>query len=78
VISSADTLDISARLIWTFEKLGWVSKVRWPKPERLARNLKTDSSPTDESLSRTDIERELRQRPERRWSGVDAPSAEIR
>ncbi|MQA06985.1 MAG: acyl-CoA desaturase [Pseudonocardiaceae bacterium] len=32
-------LDISARLIWAFEKLGWVSDVRWPKPERLARKL---------------------------------------
>jgi len=30
-------IDISARLIWIFEKLGWVSQVRWPKPERLAR-----------------------------------------
>jgi len=24
-------LDISARLIWMFEKLGWVSQVRWPR-----------------------------------------------
>jgi len=30
-------LDISARTIWLFEKLGWVSKVRWPSPQRLAR-----------------------------------------
>jgi stearoyl-CoA desaturase (Delta-9 desaturase) len=29
-------LDISARVIWIFEKLGWASAVRWPKPERLA------------------------------------------
>jgi stearoyl-CoA desaturase (delta-9 desaturase) len=29
-------LDISARLIWIFEKLGWATDVRWPKPERLA------------------------------------------
>jgi stearoyl-CoA desaturase (Delta-9 desaturase) len=29
-------IDISARLIWMFEKLGWVSDVRWPNPERLA------------------------------------------
>jgi stearoyl-CoA desaturase (delta-9 desaturase) len=34
-------LDISARLIWVFEKLGWVSQVRWPRPERLARKLNT-------------------------------------
>ncbi|HSV66045.1 MAG TPA: acyl-CoA desaturase [Mycobacteriales bacterium] len=30
-------LDISARMIWLFEKLGWVYDVRWPTPGRLAR-----------------------------------------
>jgi stearoyl-CoA desaturase (delta-9 desaturase) len=30
-------VDISARLIWVFEKLGWAYKVRWPNAERLAR-----------------------------------------
>jgi stearoyl-CoA desaturase (delta-9 desaturase) len=30
-------LDPSARVIWAFEKLGWVSDVRWPKPDRLAK-----------------------------------------
>ncbi|RZS31263.1 stearoyl-CoA desaturase (delta-9 desaturase) [Herbihabitans rhizosphaerae] len=30
-------IDISARLIWVFEKFGWVYQVRWPTPERLAR-----------------------------------------
>ncbi len=30
-------LDISARLIWIFEKLGWATNVRWPSPLRLAR-----------------------------------------
>lgn len=29
-------IDESARVIWVFEKLGWVYDVRWPKPERLA------------------------------------------
>ncbi|SFB21168.1 stearoyl-CoA desaturase (delta-9 desaturase) [Amycolatopsis marina] len=29
-------VDISARVIWAFEKLGWAHNVRWPKPERLA------------------------------------------
>jgi stearoyl-CoA desaturase (Delta-9 desaturase) len=29
-------IDMSARLIWAFEKLGWASKVRWPTPARLA------------------------------------------
>ena len=28
-------IDESARLIWLFEKFGWASDVRWPKPERL-------------------------------------------
>jgi stearoyl-CoA desaturase (delta-9 desaturase) len=27
-------LDTSARIIWAFEKLGWVTAVRWPKRER--------------------------------------------
>jgi stearoyl-CoA desaturase (Delta-9 desaturase) len=30
-------LDASARVIWVFERLGWVSEVRWPKPERVAK-----------------------------------------
>jgi stearoyl-CoA desaturase (delta-9 desaturase) len=29
-------VDVSARLIWMFEKLGWARNVRWPKAERLA------------------------------------------
>ena len=29
-------VDISARMIWLFEKCGWVSDVRWPRPYRLA------------------------------------------
>ncbi len=32
-------LDISARIIWIFQQLGWVSNVRWPKPDRLTRKL---------------------------------------
>ena len=32
-------LDASARVIWMFEKLGWVRDVRWPKPERIAMKL---------------------------------------
>jgi hypothetical protein len=71
-------IDISARLIWIFEKLGWASKVRWPRPERLARKLKADSSPAEESLSQDAIERELRQRPEERWSGAKPSPTEIR
>ncbi|WP_181772657.1 acyl-CoA desaturase [Amycolatopsis pittospori] len=32
-------LDVSARVIWLFEKFGWARDVRWPKPERLAAKL---------------------------------------
>jgi stearoyl-CoA desaturase (delta-9 desaturase) len=28
-------LDTSARIIWIFEKFGWATDVRWPKPERI-------------------------------------------
>ncbi|MQA60464.1 MAG: acyl-CoA desaturase [Actinophytocola sp.] len=30
-------IDISARLIWLFEKFGWAHDVRWPNDKRLAR-----------------------------------------
>ncbi|WP_031468200.1 acyl-CoA desaturase [Sciscionella sediminilitoris] len=30
-------IDISARLIWFFEKFGWAKNVRWPTSNRLAR-----------------------------------------
>jgi stearoyl-CoA desaturase (Delta-9 desaturase) len=30
-------VDISARVIWAFEKLGWAHSVRWPTQRRLAR-----------------------------------------
>ena len=29
-------VDISARVIWAFEKLGWARDVKWPDPVRLA------------------------------------------
>ena len=29
-------LDISARVIWIFERFGWATKVRWPKPDKIA------------------------------------------
>ncbi|MGN9774401.1 acyl-CoA desaturase [Micromonospora sp. H33] len=32
-------VDISARVIWLFEKLGAARDVRWPKPERIAAKL---------------------------------------
>jgi stearoyl-CoA desaturase (delta-9 desaturase) len=30
-------IDVSARLVWIFEKLGWVHSVRWPTARRLER-----------------------------------------
>jgi stearoyl-CoA desaturase (delta-9 desaturase) len=30
-------VDISARAIWAFERLGWAHSVRWPTPRRLER-----------------------------------------
>jgi stearoyl-CoA desaturase (delta-9 desaturase) len=30
-------IDISARLIWLFEKCGWATKVRWPAAHRVSR-----------------------------------------
>jgi stearoyl-CoA desaturase (delta-9 desaturase) len=30
-------IDISARVIWIFEKLRWAGQVRWPNPQRLAK-----------------------------------------
>jgi stearoyl-CoA desaturase (Delta-9 desaturase) len=30
-------VDMSARVIWVLEKLGWARDVRWPTTERLAR-----------------------------------------
>ena len=30
-------IDISARLIWAFEKVGWATNVRWPNTQRLQR-----------------------------------------
>ncbi|MCW2505275.1 MAG: acyl-CoA desaturase [Actinomycetia bacterium] len=28
-------IDTSARVIWAFEKFGWIHDVRWPRPDRL-------------------------------------------
>jgi stearoyl-CoA desaturase (delta-9 desaturase) len=30
---------MSARLIWMFEKVGWVKEVRWPVAERIQAKL---------------------------------------
>jgi stearoyl-CoA desaturase (Delta-9 desaturase) len=32
-------IDATARMIWIFEKFGWVYDVRWPKQERLATRM---------------------------------------
>ncbi|WP_432846274.1 acyl-CoA desaturase [Amycolatopsis sp. CA-161197] len=38
-------IDISARIIWLFEKAGWATDVRWPKLDRLARKLNPGYAP---------------------------------
>lgn len=37
-------VDISARVIWIFEKLGWASSVRWSTPQRRARLVHAERS----------------------------------
>ena len=32
-------IDSTARVIWIFEKFGWVHDVRWPRPDRIAAKL---------------------------------------
>ncbi|MGW7535732.1 acyl-CoA desaturase [Amycolatopsis sp. NPDC054798] len=34
-------VDVSARVIWAFERLGWATDVRWPRAERLAAKRRT-------------------------------------
>jgi stearoyl-CoA desaturase (delta-9 desaturase) len=36
--------DVSARLIWLFERLGWVHNVRWPDDRRVLSRLRGDSA----------------------------------
>jgi stearoyl-CoA desaturase (Delta-9 desaturase) len=38
-------VDISARVIWIFEKLGWARAVKWPDPVRLAAKRRTTAAP---------------------------------
>ncbi|WP_143230353.1 acyl-CoA desaturase [Actinosynnema sp. ALI-1.44] len=33
-------IDVSARVIWIFERFGWATRVRWPRAERFARKLR--------------------------------------
>ncbi|MGY2127300.1 acyl-CoA desaturase [Blastococcus sp. SYSU DS0617] len=39
-------IDISARVIWFFEKLGWASHVKWPDPVRLAAKRRVEAPAT--------------------------------
>ncbi len=39
-------LDASARVIWVFEKLGWVDDVRWPVKERIEAKLVSNQRAT--------------------------------
>ncbi|ACU69122.1 Stearoyl-CoA 9-desaturase [Catenulispora acidiphila DSM 44928] len=38
-------IDSSARIIWLFEKFGWVRDVRWPSRERVALKLRGEAAP---------------------------------
>lgn len=38
-------LDSSARIIWVFEKFGWVRDVRWPSRERINMKLGREATP---------------------------------
>ena len=38
-------IDSSARIIWLFEKFGWVRDVRWPSRERIAMKLGREATP---------------------------------
>ena len=53
-------LDASARVIWLFEKLGWATDVRWPKPERLAEAPRLRLTRTPEVLGLSGLLRVLR------------------
>ncbi|MPQ99413.1 acyl-CoA desaturase [Modestobacter sp. I12A-02628] len=37
-------VDISARVIWVFEKLGWARDVKWPDPVRLAAKRRVEAT----------------------------------
>ena len=61
-------IDISARVIWFFEKLGWVWDVKWPTAERIASrrvDAATARARERRRLSRTD----RRPRPPRAGGG---------
>ncbi|MGW2056056.1 acyl-CoA desaturase [Streptomyces sp. NPDC001840] len=44
-------IDPAARLIWVFEKLGWVHDVRWPSPDRLSARLLSEPAGSHESAA---------------------------
>ncbi len=41
-------IDVAARIIWLFERLGWVHDVRWPRPDRIAARLLPEAEPATE------------------------------
>ena len=45
-------IDMNARLIWIFEKFGWVSEVKWPKLDRLQGKMVEPEKTTLGSASR--------------------------
>jgi hypothetical protein len=47
-------IDITARVIWALERLGWAHHMRWPTPQRLARlNPNNYPSPPEPTPART-------------------------
>jgi stearoyl-CoA desaturase (delta-9 desaturase) len=54
-------IDLTARVIWAFERLGWIDAVRWPTTRRLARLTRRVGGPQDVTdrgdPSRSTIER---------------------
>jgi stearoyl-CoA desaturase (delta-9 desaturase) len=42
-------IDVAARIIWVFERFGWVQDVRWPRPDRMAARLLPESDAVAES-----------------------------
>ena len=44
-------IDISARIIAIFERLGWVWNVRWPTPERIAARRVDAADPAQQAAA---------------------------
>ena len=63
-------IDISARVIWMFEKLGWARNVKWPDPVRLAAKRRAAGSGVGLSESPGDRQTGGAPRPRVRMTGA--------